>query len=690
MKELESDLELLGSLTKALDKRTKSGSSHANFSVLTALQNIKERYDIPFVFRDQELKESSASAIIEDVCNRSSVRFRKVKLTANWKKCDSGILIITSGDSEAYNCFYGSGSYRIYSGAREIPEKPENVKPDEFGFVIYKSFGSRSVTFRNLIIQCVREVRQEIIRILVCNAALGILSLFLPVMIGVIFQGMLPESNISRLKLVVMGLMVSSLAITVIQFVNKTVLLNIESKLNTYLQSATWDRLLSQPVHFFRRFPAGELAQRALGINTIRQLISGSTIASLIGSVLMIFYFMLLLYYSVPLAFLALMLIALFSTINLILLRKELRFQEEVHQLNGELSGEMVGYINAVSKMKQAASESMAVRRWTELFASEKKAEYNAARFINWVEIINIVSPLISGLVLYAVTVYMELGIGTATFIAFHATFTMFLAAGISFSSSLLNFFKALPLFHRLQPIVESGSESRSATVEGSLTGSVALRDVTFKYEGQSRLLLDRVDLYISPGEFVGITGSSGCGKSTIIRLLLGFNEPNSGSVCLDDYDLAKVNMQSARKEIGVVLQSDGIMQGSILDNIRGSGKYSVEQVEQAVAIADLTTDIQQLPMGLNTMIPHGGGSFSGGQLQRILIARAVVGNPKILIMDEATSALDAISQEKISRALDKLPCTRIVIAHRLSTLNGADRILEMKDGKLTDANIHV
>jgi ATP-binding cassette subfamily C protein len=131
-------------------------------------------------------------------------------------------------------------------------------------------------------------------------------------------------------------------------------------------------------------------------------------------------------------------------------------------------------------------------------------------------------------------------------------------------------------------------------------------------------------------------------------------------------------------------------MQGSILDNIRGSGKYSVEQVEQAVAIADLTTDIQQLPMGLNTMIPHGGGSFSGGQLQRILIARAVVGNPKILIMDEATSALDAISQEKISRALDKLPCTRIVIAHRLSTLNGADRILEMKDGKLTDANIHV
>jgi ATP-binding cassette subfamily C protein len=198
-----------------------------------------------------------------------------VKLSANWKKCDSGILIITSGDSEAYYCYYGSGGYRIYSGDSEMPQEPENFKPDEFGFVIYKSFGSQSVTFHNLIIQCIHEVRQEI-----CNAALGILSLFLPVMIGVIFQGMLPESNISQLKLVIVGLMISSLTITVIQFVNKTVLLNIESKLNTYMQSATWDRLLRQPVHFFRRFPAGELAQRALGINTIRQLISGSTITA--------------------------------------------------------------------------------------------------------------------------------------------------------------------------------------------------------------------------------------------------------------------------------------------------------------------------------------------------------------------------------------------------------------------------
>ncbi len=684
MKELETDLELLGSLSDVLDRKPETGDDGKASNILDALWTMGDKTSINFILAGAAIPPGETiDQSIERISLKSGVRWRKVRLEKDWKKYDSGHLLIIDENNNAFVASFERDGYLLYSASNK--RLLDQSKKFERGYIFYKSFGNESVSFRKLIKLSMFEVKDEITGLVVCNAVIGLLSLFLPLMIGVIFQWMLPQSNISQLYFVIGGLLVTTIGITIFQYYHNRHLLKIESKLNNYLQSALWDKLLEQPIMFFKGYTAAQITQRALGINHVRQLITGPTIAAVIGSVVMFFYLGLLLYYSVPLALLSIGLIIFFSTVNFILLKKEIKYQNDMFTHNAKIRSDLVEQVNAISKIKLAAAETSAVKKWIRRFASEKKAEYTAGRFTNWVELLNIMAPLLSGLVLYTMNIYKDLGISTAVFISFHATFALFLAAGISLSSSLMNFFKAIPVFRRLQPIIAASIVAKPDPEVTDIKGNIELRNVSFSHDEHGRSILNQISLNIAPGEFIGITGPSGCGKSTLIKLLLGFFEPGTGSICIDGHDITKINMRSIRKRIGVVLQADGVMPGSILENIRGAGQYSIKEVERAVEIADLSEDIRLLPMGLNTIIPHGGGSFSGGQMQRILIARAVVGNPRVLIMDEATSALDAISQEKISNALDQLSCTRIVIAHRLSTLRGANRIFEFRNGQLID-----
>lgn len=687
MKELEAEIDLLGSLSGVLDNAdvdftVNPGERHSTLYSVLRIIGLKSGINFKNPFGSENLQLTDHE-IVETICIHSGVRWRKVRLAKKWYELDTGELLVFAMDQKPYAAIRQVFGYLLLDGSSGSGNKANSITLNEYGYVFYKGFGDGELSFRRLIKLCLKEVRSEIMYVIGMNALIGLLSLFLPIMIGVLFQRMLPESNISQLHMVIMGLLVSSISVTIFHYVSKYALLTIESKLSIFLQTGLWDRLLNQPISFFRNYSSGELTQRALGINTIRQLISGSTISSLIGSVLMFFYFILLLYYSVKLALISIVLIGLFSWINFILLRKELLREIEAAEINGHVSSMLVEHIGAISKIKSAAAEGWSVRAWGALFAREKRAEYRAGNYSSWVEISNVVSPIISSLVIYILVIYSETGISTGVFISFNATFAMFLAAGIAFSGSLLNFYKAIPIFKRLKPIVESTPVYVPDVISREINGKIEMRNVSFAYDNSSKPLLRGVNLSVSSGEFIGIKGKSGSGKSTLMKLILGFYNPQEGAVFIDGHDMSRLDLRSFRRNIGVVLQSDGVMQGSIKDNIQGAGQYTNEQIMRAVQIADLQDDIDALPMGLNTVIPHGGGSFSGGQLQRILIARAIVGEPKILIMDEATSALDALSQEKIARALDKLSCTRIVIAHRLSTLRGADRIYQLRDGIL-------
>jgi ATP-binding cassette subfamily C protein len=247
-----------------------------------------------------------------------------------------------------------------------------------------------------------------------------------------------------------------------------------------------------------------------------------------------------------------------------------------------------------------------------------------------------------------------------------------------------------VPLVERLRPILRTLPEvDEQKTHPGALSGSIEVSHVSFRYEHEGPLSLDDVTFKVRAGEFVALVGPSGSGKSTLLRHLLGFETPDSGAIYYDGQALAEVDLRAVRRQIGVVLQHSKVISGTILDNILGASHLSVDDAWEAARHAGIAADIEQMPMGMHTFISEGGSTLSGGQRQRLLIARALVTRPRLVFFDEATSALDDRSQAVVTQSLRQLDATRIVIAHRLSTVEHADRIFVMQRGKLVESGTY-
>ena len=272
------------------------------------------------------------------------------------------------------------------------------------------------------------------------------------------------------------------------------------------------------------------------------------------------------------------------------------------------------------------------------------------------------------------------------TFFTIVSAFAQVLAATILLGSNVAALTEVVPIYERLKPILDEFPErAEGASDPGRLTGAIAIRDVSFTYEGASRPALEGLDLTIAAGSFVAVVGPSGSGKSTLMRLLLGFERPTQGTVTFDGHDLASLDVVAVRRQIGTVLQTATLLPGSIFENISGSAIITREQAWDATRRVGIEDDIAAMPMKLETMIGANGGGLSGGQRQRIVIARAIVANPRLLFLDEATSALDNATQSVVNENLARLDATRIVIAHRLTTIVDADRILVMNAGRIVE-----
>ena len=243
------------------------------------------------------------------------------------------------------------------------------------------------------------------------------------------------------------------------------------------------------------------------------------------------------------------------------------------------------------------------------------------------------------------------------------------------------------PILNMVKPFFDAVPEvSDGKQVITRLSGGIELSNVSFRYSENMPLVVDDMSLKIRPGQYVAIVGKTGCGKSTLMRLLLGFEHPQKGAIYYDGRDLERIDLRSLRRRIGAVMQNGKLFQGDIYSNIVISAPWlSQEEAWEAAELAGIADDIRAMPMGMNTIISEGSGGISGGQRQRLMIARAIAPKPRILMFDEATSALDNITQKKISEALASLKCTRIVIAHRLSTIKQCDRIIVLDNGKIIE-----
>ena len=517
----------------------------------------------------------------------------------------------------------------------------------------------------------------------------SLLGMAIPQATAVLIDEAIPYGDIGTLLQLGLALLAVAFGQVCFQFARAIAAMRIESASDATLQAAVWDRLLKLRTAFFREYSTGDLQSRVSSITAIRQKLSGTALDAILSGAFALLNLGLLFYYSAKLAGLALLVALLVASVTIISGAILLKKQRPLLALDGELYGLVVQLVNGVSKLRLAGAEPRAFAQWGEKYRQQLQLSLSTQRLEDAVTVFNTVMPTLMGIGLFGLASTLvsptnQTGLSTGTFLAFSAAFGIFISGATSLSLTMIDVLAVIPLWQRSQPILTAQPEVSTQKADpGRLTGRICLDRVTFRYREDGPLILENVTVEANPGEFIALVGPSGSGKSTVLRLLLGFETPQSGTIHYDSQDLAGLDVTAVRRQLGVVLQNGRISAGSLFENISGGALITLEDAWRAAEMAGLADDIRDFPMQMHTVISEGGGNLSGGQRQRLVIARSLALNPKILLLDEATSALDNRTQEIVSQSLDELKVTRIVVAHRLSTIRNADRIYVIKSGRV-------
>jgi NHLM bacteriocin system ABC transporter ATP-binding protein len=638
----------------------------------------------------------SARDPLEAIARASKIRTRRVVLSGDWWRNDPGPLLglLKEGHQPVALLPGGRGHYTAVDPVRGTTARADDrsVALDAEGYQFYRSLPSGALTSWNVVTFALGNSRSDLFRILLTGAAGGLVALFIPLVIGLIFGEIVPAGDQRSLMLVSLGLTFSVFAGAFFQVMRNFAVLRIEGHVDTNLQPAIWDRLLSLPVPFFRNYTAGDLAQRAMGIDAISQVVSGTVTSYVLSSVFAIFSFLLLFYYSVQLALVALALTLVTLVVMAVTGAFQLRYQRAQARIQGRISGLVLQFLTGISKLRVAGAEGRAFAVWAQSFGQERTVAVSAQTAANVLNTFAAFWPVVSFMVLFAAIASSPAGtnFNTATFLAFSAAFGQFFAAMFALGTAVTAILQVVPYFERVQPILDATPEVDEGKADpGLLNGDIEVHGVAFRYAPDSPWVLEDVTLHAGPGEFVALVGPSGSGKTSVFRLLLGFERPESGSIYFDGRDLADLDTEAIRRQIGTVIQSGKLQTGSIYENIVGALPLTLDDAWEAARMAGLEDDIRRMPMGMQTVVSEGASTFSGGQRQRLLIARAIVGRPRILLFDEATSALDNQTQATVTASLKSLQATRIVIAHRLSTIQQADRIYVFEGGRIVESGAY-
>ena len=464
-------------------------------------------------------------------------------------------------------------------------------------------------------------------------------------------------------------------------------MLNSRMQLKTSLgvQSAMMMRVMSLPANFFRQYSAGELTSRSQSVDQLCNLIIGMIVGTGLTSLTSLLYITQIFSFARALVIPSLLIILVTVAFSVISSIVQIRISKQQMELAAKESGMTYAMISGVQKIKLSGAEKRFFARWLNLYSNSAELTYAPPTFIKVNAVITTAISLISNIILFFIAV--KSGIDQSNYFAFTAAYGAVMGSFNSLAGIALSVGRIKPILEMAEPFLKAEPEtSENKEIVTRLSGSIELNNVYFRYSENSPYIVNNLSLKIKAGEYVAIVGRTGCGKSTLMRLLLGFEKPEKGAVYYDGKDLNRLDLGSLRRKIGSVIQSGGLFQGDIFSNIVISAPHlTLDDAWEAAEVAGIAEDIRNMPMGMQTLISEGQGGISGGQKQRLMIARAVAPKPKILMFDEATSALDNKTQRQVSEALDKMGCTRIVIAHRLSTIRHCDRILVLDGGNVIE-----
>ena len=631
---------------------------------------------------------------LDRILTASGVRGREVALRAGdrWWLGDSGsMLAFRREDGAPVALLPGRfGRYRMVdptSGRAQPVNAGRAAALHSNAIFFYQSLPpGRTSGAGDLVRVAFRRWKGDVFRFVTAGLLAGLAMLVPAVLLGVFADEVAPAGRVGTLAWLTAGMLLLALAAALLQVREGTALMRLEGRATARITAALWDRLLDLPAAFFRDFTSGDLAMRAMAFQGLRDQVSGVVMGALLSTVFLLPTFVLLFVYDAAMGWLGLAggLVALAVTITLG--ARQVPHHRRLVAAQRSLAGVLLQLIGAAHKLRATGKEWTAFTQWARGYREQTRSAMNIGALHEHLVAFTAAAPLLATAALFAVAVEMRpAALSAGAFLTVYAAYMVFMSAITALGHSMSGVAAIVPAVEQISPILEASPKSATGdAILPKLRGGVRLDRVSFRYtEGGPPVLRD-VSIDVQPGEFVALAGGSGAGKSTMLRIILGLEKPSSGVVYYDGHDLDRINRRALTRQVGVVTQDSSLRPRTVCDNIIGiATDLTLDDAWRAARLAAVDRDIRSMPMGMFTVITESSAVFSGGQVQRIMLAAALVRSPRVLLLDEATSWLDNDTQATVMERIEKLAVTRIVIAHRLSTIRNADRIYVLDEGRV-------
>ena len=616
---------------------------------------------------------------------------RRVKLEKGWHRDAIGAILTTRKDDGTAAALIPKGlsGYTYFDNKNgkwvKITQKNETLFEEE-GICFYKPFPLKKLTIPALmryVLDCLSPADLSVVAL--ATLTVSLVGLLMPMLNNLLF-GAVVESGQLRLLIGIAVFMISTgISRLLLGAVKALVVERVNAKIDLSVQAAAMMRILSLPADFFKQYSSGDLASRTGYLQSLCSMLVSAVLNTGLTSLFSLLYISQIFVYAPVLVVPALSITLVTLVFTLVTTFSQMRLTRQQMEFASKESGMSYALITGIQKIKLSGAEKRAFARWAALFSKRLAITANPPMFLRANAAISAAISLAGTIIMYYFA--LKSGISVPEYYAFNTAYGMMSGAFLSLAGIASTIARLKPVLDMAKPLMETVPEvSEGKVVIDRLSGGIELNNVSFRYNDNMPMVIDDLSLKIRPGQYVAIVGATGCGKSTLMRLLLGFEKPQKGAVYYDGKDLNTFDLKSLRRKIGVVMQDGKLFQGDIFSNIIISApQLTLREAWEAAEMAGVADDIRAMPMGMHTIISEGSGGVSGGQRQRLMIARAIAPKPKILMFDEATSALDNLTQKTVSDSLEKLKCTRIVIAHRLSTIRHCDRILYLEKGKILE-----
>ena len=672
-----------------LGQRTAQRIKDERIVAKNAIGEILKYYHYKTAEIPEELKSIEEQV---DYCLRPNGLMRRtVELKEGWYRDAFGpVLAFTREDSLPVALLPGKFTGYVFNDPKTGEHKRLNAENaalfENEAICFYRPLPQKSLGIPDLLLYMKHCITiSDIVMIAAGTLAVTLVGLIMPRITRALTGPVLASGRADALIGIAVCMICVSLSSQLISSMKNLVQTRLSTKTSLGVQASMMMRLLTLPASFFRKYSPGELKSRSMSVNQLCSMMLDMLMGTGLTSLTSLLYIGQIFRFTPALVIPSVIIVLVTVLFSIVSTLVQIGIKRKEMEHSAKESGMSYSIITGVQKIKLSGAEKRVFAKWLEMYAEGAELIYNPPMFIKINGVISTAISLISTIVLYYIAV--KSGISQSNYFAFTASYGMLMGAFMSVSGIALSAAQIKPILEMAEPFLKTAPETAERKeIVTHISGSIEMNHVSFRYEDSAPYIINDLSLKIRPGEYVAVVGRTGCGKSTLMRLLLGFEKPEKGAVYYDGKDIEGLDLPSLRRKIGTVMQDAGLFQGDIYSNIVITApELTLGAAWEAAEKAGIAEDIRAMPMGMHTMVSEGQGGISGGQRQRLMIARAIAPEPKLLIFDEATSALDNKTQRQVSEALDAMGCTRIVIAHRLSTIKHCDRILVLDGGSVVE-----